>query len=61
MIQIVLTSTSVADDLGYIALADIASILGPDTRHRLIGGHMVGVLAAHQGLGAELFREKVGS
>lgn len=57
MTELVLSSSSVADDLGFIALADVASILQEDTPHRLIGGHMVTAIAAHHRLGADLFRE----
>lgn len=54
--RVVLGATSVADDLGYVALADLASILGSST-YRIIGGHMVTALVARWQLGAELYRE----
>lgn len=54
--RVVLAATSVADDLGYVALADLASILGPSA-YRIIGGHMVTALVARWQLGAELYRE----
>jgi hypothetical protein len=48
----------VADDLGYVALADLAQALGDLTEdYRVIGGHMVTVLAARWQLGHELYRE----
>lgn len=54
--RVVLKATSVADDLGYVALADLADVLGPST-YRIIGGHMVTALVARWQLGAELYRE----
>jgi hypothetical protein len=54
--RVVLAATSVADDLGYVALADLASVLGTST-YRIIGGHMVTALVARWQLGAELYRE----
>lgn len=54
--RVVLKATSVADDLGYVALADLASIIGTST-YRIIGGHMVTALVARWQLGAELYRE----
>jgi hypothetical protein len=53
---VTLTATSVADDLGYVALADLAGLLKTD-RYRIIGGHMVTALVARWGLGSELYRE----
>ncbi len=53
---VVLKATSVADDLGYVALADLADVLGAST-YRIIGGHMVTALVARWQLGAELYRE----
>lgn len=56
--RIVLSAASVADDLGYVALADLAQALGNLTEdYRVIGGHMVTVLAARWQLGHELYRE----
>lgn len=54
--HVVLKATSVADDLGYVALADLADVLGPST-YRIIGGHMVTALVARWQLGADLYRE----
>jgi hypothetical protein len=40
--RITLSAASVADDLGYVALADLAQALGDLTEdYRVIGGHMV--------------------
>lgn len=56
--RITLTAASVADDLGYVALADLAQALGDLTEdYRVIGGHMVTVLAARWRLGHDLYRE----
>jgi hypothetical protein len=56
--RIMLAATSVADDLGYVALTDLAQALGGLTEdYRVIGGHMVTVLAARWQLGHELYRE----
>lgn len=54
--RVVLGATSVADDLGYVALSDLADVLGEST-YRIIGGHMVTALVARWQLGAELYRE----
>jgi hypothetical protein len=54
--RVVLAATSVADDLGYVALGDLANVLGTST-YRIIGGHMVTALVARWQLGAELYRE----
>lgn len=54
--RVVLGATSVADDLGYVALADLAEVLAAST-YRVIGGHMVTALVARWQLGAELYRE----
>lgn len=56
--RLVLRASSVADDLGFVALADLATILesGEETAYRIIGGQMVMVLAARWRLGAELYR-----
>jgi hypothetical protein len=54
--RVVLAAASVADDLGYVALADLANVLGEST-YRIIGGHMVTALVARWQLGAELYRE----
>jgi hypothetical protein len=56
--RLTLEATSVADDVGYVALADLSRVLhGRDVDHRIIGGHMVTVLAARWELGADLHRE----
>jgi hypothetical protein len=56
--RITLGAASVADDLGYVALTDLARALGSVTEdYRVIGGHMVTVLAARWQLGRELYRE----
>ena len=56
--RIVLAARSVADDLSYVALADIAGALNPRTsEYRIIGGLMVTALAARWDLGASLYRE----
>ena len=56
--KITLAAASVADDLGYVALADVARALGGLTEdYRVIGGHMVTVLLARWQLGNELYRE----
>lgn len=56
--RIVLNATSVADDLGFVALSDLAAVVGAEgATHRVIGGHMVTALVARWGLGAELYRE----
>jgi hypothetical protein len=56
--HLVLMASSVADDLGYVALADVAKAIKNDAPdHRIIGGHMITVLAARWRLGADLYRE----
>jgi|SRR5215469_6784022 len=55
--HVVLAAGSVADDLGYIALADISRLLGTATDYRVIGGLMVTALAYRWDLGASLYRE----
>jgi hypothetical protein len=50
---IVLKARSLADDLGYVALADLARVLEAHT-YRIIGGHMVTALVARWKLGASL-------
>lgn len=53
-----LGAASVADDLGYVALNDLARALGDIAADfRVIGGHMVTVLGARWQLGHELYRE----
>jgi hypothetical protein len=56
--RITLDAASVADDLGYVALADLGRALGGITDdYRVIGGHMVTVLVARWQLGRDLYRE----
>jgi len=56
--RLALGASSVADDLGYVALSDLAGALGDITEeYRVIGGHMVTMLAARWQLGHELYRE----
>lgn len=56
--RLTLRATSLADDLGFVALADLATALESDDEvpYRVIGGQMVMVLAARWGLGADLYR-----
>lgn len=54
--RVSLAAASIADDLGFAALTDLAGLLG-GSEHRIIGGHMVSVLAARWNLGAALMRE----
>ena len=59
--RLTLGAASVADDLGYVALTDLARALGELTEdYRVIGGHMVTVLAARWQLGHDLYREPGG-
>jgi len=53
-----LRAASVADDLGFVALIDLAEVLESDEEiaYRIIGGQMVTVLAARWQLGADLYR-----
>jgi hypothetical protein len=56
--SLALSASSVADDLGYVALNDLAGALRDiAAEYRVIGGHMVTVLAARWQLGASLYRE----
>ncbi len=57
--RLVLGSASVADDLAFVALADLHAVLAarPDTPNRLIGGIMASLHAGRWGLGAELYRQ----
>jgi hypothetical protein len=53
-----LSATSLADDLGFVALADLSSVLTDvSTEYRIIGGHMMTALVARWGLGSDLYRE----
>jgi hypothetical protein len=56
--RLTLGAASVTDDLGYVALSDLARALGDIAADcRVIGGHMVTMLAARWRLGHELYRE----
>lgn len=57
--RLTLAATSVADDLGFVALSDLARALqtAPAAKHCVIGGHMVTALVGRWGLGAQLYRE----
>ena len=50
--SLALGASSVADDLGYVALNDLAEAFGDIADYRVIGGHMVTMLAARWRLGA---------
>ena len=54
--RVVLRATSVADDVGYVALSDTSDVLG-SLPYRVIGGHMVTALVARWQLGGDLYRE----
>lgn len=56
--NLALGASSVADDLGYVALNDLAVALGDIAAdYRVIGGHMITMLAARWQLGASVYRE----
>jgi hypothetical protein len=58
--ELKLTATSLADDLGFVALADVARLVARQEladHVRLIGGHMVTLHAQRWDLGRELYRE----
>ena len=56
--ELALVASSVADDLGFVALSDLSDALAPVTStYRIIGGHMVSVLVARWNLGVDLYRE----
>jgi hypothetical protein len=56
--SLALVASSVADDVGYVGLSDLARALGDIADdYRVIGGHMVTMLAARWQLGADLYRE----
>jgi hypothetical protein len=45
--RLALAAGSAADDVGYVALADLCQIMGKDVAdYRVIGGHTVTILAA---------------
>ncbi len=51
-------ASSVTEDLGYVALGDLAGALGDIAGdYRVIGDHMVTMLVARWQLGAGLYRE----
>jgi hypothetical protein len=55
--RLALAAASAADDVGYVALADLSQIMGRDVAdYRVIGGHTVTVLAARWRLGPGLYR-----
>jgi len=56
--RLTLAAGSVADDVGYVALADVSQIMGTTVAdYRVIGGHTITVLAARWQLGGQLYRE----
>jgi hypothetical protein len=54
--DLVLGAASVADDLGFVALADVATACA-GTQALVIGGHMVQLHVYRWGLGAKLYRQ----
>jgi hypothetical protein len=58
--SLALGASSVADDLGHVALNDLGEALGDIAAdYRVIGGHMVTTLAARWQLGAGLCFRRV--
>lgn len=58
--RLTLVANSVADDLGFVALADVSRVLletGNILDSRIIGGHMVMLHVHRWDLGRELYRE----
>ncbi|HTK15537.1 MAG TPA: hypothetical protein VL769_04020 [Acidimicrobiia bacterium] len=55
--ELVLIAQSRAEDLGFVALHDVASILEGSDESRIIGGHMVQLHAYRWNLGADLYRQ----
>ncbi len=56
--RIALGAASLADDLSFVALSDLAAAVAAEgATYRIIGGHMVTALVARWGLGPELYRE----
>jgi hypothetical protein len=53
--DLTLRANSLADDLGFVALADLAHVLA-DVESRVIGGHMVQLHVYRWGLGSDLYR-----
>lgn len=54
--DLALVATSVADDVGFVALNDLSNVMADDS-YRVIGGHMVTALVARWDLGRDLYRE----
>ena len=54
--RLVLRATSVADDVGFVALRDLSQVMAGDD-YRMIGGHMVMALVARWALGDDLYRQ----
>lgn len=54
-----LKARSVAEDLGFVALADVSTALesAPPNTYRLVGGHMVSLLVHRWDFGQELLRD----
>lgn len=57
--HLTLAAASVSDDLGFVAMADLAAVLAelPDVESRIIGGHMVTLHVQRWGLGRDLYRQ----
>jgi hypothetical protein len=55
--ELALTAHSRAEDLGFVALGDVASILDGSGESRIIGGHMVQLHAYRWSLSADLYRQ----
>lgn len=56
--RLALAAGSGADDVGYVALADLSQIMGKDVSdYRVIGGQTITILAARWRLGPGLYRE----
>lgn len=57
--HLVLAAASVSDDLGFVAMADLSTVLAElnDVESRIIGGHMVTLHVQRWGLGRDLYRE----
>jgi hypothetical protein len=57
--HLVLAAASVSDDLGFVAMADLSTVLAEltEVESRIIGGHMVTLHVQRWGLGRELYRE----
>jgi hypothetical protein len=54
-----LEATSLADEMGFVALSDLSQIMRaqPSDSYRIIGGHMMTALSHRWRLGADLYRE----